>query len=89
MTEISVLLCFNIKILHISRTVLIQNIVDLLVEFVLEVIYIIFFSSPGQLEFAKLCRVNKNILKINQFCVRKVGKTCNPLCFSSNGIPRG
>lgn len=42
---------------------LIENIVSLLMELILEIICIIFFYSPGQVQLAKLFRVNMKSFK--------------------------
>lgn len=79
------LLCFNIKILKFSRIMLIGNIISL-IEFILEIIYVIFFISLGQDQLAKLCRVNMKSFK-NLTVLSK--ESWNKMYFSSIDIPRG
>lgn len=42
---------------------LIEYIVNLLIDFILEIIYIILFSSPDWVQLPKLCRVKMKSLK--------------------------
>lgn len=64
---------------------LIGNIISL-IEFILEIIYVIFFISLGQDQLAKLCRVNMKSFK-NLTVLSK--ESWNKMYFSSIDIPRG
>lgn len=67
----------------------IENIVNLLVDLILETVFVSFVLFLAECRWPSCVGSVWNLLKINKFCLRKVGKISNPLYFFCNGILKG